>query len=93
MCLAVPGRITAVEAGESRVMADVDFLGERRRICLDYLPTLQVGDYVIVHAGYALTRVSVDDAENTVALMREFGLLDDLAAPVAATQGERVTGT
>ena len=89
MCLAVPGRITAVETGGGRVMADVDFLGEKRRICLDYLPALGVGDYVIVHAGYALTRVSPEEAERTVALMREFGLLEDLAQ----AQPEEVSGT
>jgi hydrogenase expression/formation protein HypC len=60
-------------------MADVDFEGEHRRVCLDYLPDLQVGDFVIVHAGYALTRVSAEEAANTVGLMREFGLLDDSA--------------
>lgn len=79
MCLAVPGRIATITSGDGPTMADVDFLGEFRRVCLDYLPDLQVGDFVIVHAGYALTRVSAEEAAHTVGLMREFGLLDGLA--------------
>jgi hydrogenase expression/formation protein HypC len=84
MCLAVPGRITAIDSGDRRSMADVDFLGEFRRVCLDYLPDLQVGDCVIVHAGYALTRVSEEEAVHTIGLMLEFGLLDGVppAEPV-----------
>lgn len=78
MCLAVPGRITAIER-DVRTMADVDFIGETRRVCLDYLPGLDVGDYVIVHAGYALTKVSPEEAARTVGLMQEFGLLDELS--------------
>ncbi|GAA0615071.1 HypC/HybG/HupF family hydrogenase formation chaperone [Sporichthya brevicatena] len=79
MCLAVPGRITSIESGGGRVMADVDFVGESRAVCLDYLPDLAVGDYVIVHAGYALTRVTPEEAERTVGLMQEFGLLDEMS--------------
>ena len=81
MCLAVPGRIAAIHSGDGRSMADVDFLGEFRRVCLDYLPDLQVGDFVIVHAGYALTRVSEEEAAHTIGLMFEFGLLDGVPPP------------
>ena len=81
MCLAIPGRITAIETGVGPTMADVDFVGESRRVCLDYLPGLAVGDFVIVHAGYALTRVTPEEAARTVGLMKEFGLLDEMTGP------------
>jgi hydrogenase expression/formation protein HypC len=60
-------------------MAVVDFVGESRAVCLDYLPDLAVGDFVIVHAGYALTKVSPEEAERTVGLMQEFGLFDEMS--------------
>ena len=48
-------------------------------IRLNYLPDLQVGDYTIVHAGYALTHLTAEEAGHTVALMRDIGLLEDAA--------------
>ncbi|MET7401579.1 HypC/HybG/HupF family hydrogenase formation chaperone [Dactylosporangium sp. NPDC005572] len=75
MCLGVPGRIVAVFQDGDAPMADVDFAGERRRICLAYLPDLGPGDYVIAHMGFALTRVDEATAFSTLALMREYGVL------------------
>ena len=78
MCLGVPGLITERwQADDGALLAYADFAGETRLIRLNYLPDLQVGDYTIVHAGYALTRVDADEADRTVALMREAGLLED----------------
>ncbi|MFI5953075.1 HypC/HybG/HupF family hydrogenase formation chaperone [Cryptosporangium sp. NPDC051539] len=77
MCLGVPGRITDVwEDGGAR-LAHADFVGETRQICLNYLPELTVGDHVIVHAGFALTRLTEAEADATIAMMREFGLLEE----------------
>ena len=53
-----------------------DFAGEVRVIQLSYLPDLQIGDYTIVHAGFALTRLSEEEAEKTIRLMRETGVLE-----------------
>lgn len=76
MCLGVPGKIVRTWVDESgALLADADFVGEHRRIKLNYLPGLGVGDQVIVHAGFALTKVSDEEAERTIALMREVGLL------------------
>jgi hydrogenase expression/formation protein HypC len=75
MCLGVPGRITAVWREGDAPMAHADFAGARRRICLAYLPELEVGDYVITHMGYALTKLTEDDARATLALMREYGVV------------------
>ncbi|WP_432840249.1 HypC/HybG/HupF family hydrogenase formation chaperone [Dactylosporangium sp. CA-092794] len=75
MCLGVPGRIVEVWQEGGAPMATVDFAGERRRICLAYLPDLGPGDYVIAHMGFALTRVDEQTARSTVELMREYGVL------------------
>ncbi|WP_395694999.1 HypC/HybG/HupF family hydrogenase formation chaperone [Nocardioides sp.] len=76
MCLGVPGRIVERwQADDGALLARADFAGEERVIRLNYLPDLQVGDHVIVHAGFALTRLDAEEAARTVALMREVGLL------------------
>jgi hydrogenase expression/formation protein HypC len=75
MCLGIPGRITEVWEEGGAPMADADFAGARRRICLAYLPDLAVGDYVITHMGYALTKISESDALVTLGMMRSCGVL------------------
>lgn len=76
MCLGVPGLITRTWTEGGAILAEVDFVGETRRISLNYLPELAVGDYTIVHAGFALTKLTEEDAMETVAMMRDVGLLD-----------------
>lgn len=80
MCLGVPGRITEIWEDDGALLAHADFAGEVRKICLNYLPTLRRGDYVIVHAGFALTRLDEAEAEHTIAVMREYGVLDEAAS-------------
>ncbi|GAB2773201.1 hypothetical protein GCM10027020_28090 [Nocardioides salsibiostraticola] len=82
MCLGVPGLITRTWlAADGQVLADADFDGEVRVIRLNYLPDLAVGDYTIVHAGFALNRLDPDEAHRTLNLMREVGLLDTVSDP------------
>lgn len=77
MCLGVPGRILdRWQEEDGQLLAHADFAGEVRVIRLNYLPSLDVGDYTIVHAGYALTRIDEAEAAKTVALMREVELLE-----------------
>lgn len=75
MCLGVPGRITEIWDDGGATFAHADFAGEVRRICLNYLPGLQVGEHTIVHAGFALTRIDDAEAAETIRMMREVGLL------------------
>lgn len=80
MCLGVPGLILdRWQADDGQLLAHVDFVGEVRVVRLNYLPDLAVGDYTIVHAGYALTRLDKTEADRTIAVMRDVGLLDDPA--------------
>lgn len=86
MCLGVPGRIQRIRTDEKGAkVADADFIGEVRTICLDYLPELVIGDYVIVHAGYALTKLSEDSAQETIRMMVELELLDSSEVPAGAS--------
>ena len=72
MCLGVPGRITAVEDGFMR-MGTVDFDGSSLEVCLAYVPEAEPGDYVLVHAGFALTRLDEDQAAKTLEALRQLG--------------------
>lgn len=72
MCLGVPGRITAVEDGMVR-MGTVDFDGSALEVCLAYVPEAQPGDYVLVHAGFALSQLDEDQAAKTLEALRELG--------------------
>ena len=83
MCLAIPARVIALEAGE---MAVVGLEGVRKRISVALLDRVAVGDYVLVHVGYALHLLSEDEAERTLALMAEAGLPDEELAEM--TGGE-----
>ncbi len=75
MCLAIPGRVVEIgeETGPLR-MGRVDFGGIVREVCLAYVPEVQVGDYVIVHTGFAIQRLDEEEARETLRLLREVGL-------------------
>jgi len=69
MCLAIPARIETIDDDR---MAQVDILGIKRTVALDLVPKAQIGDFVLVHAGYAIEIISEESAEETLALIREF---------------------
>ena len=76
MCLGIPGRITEVWNEENGApMANADFAGEVRKVCLAYLPDLKVGEFVITHMNYALTKLTEEDAAETIRTMKEYGVL------------------
>ena len=84
MCLGIPGEILSIaEDAEHLRTAKVRFGGATRDVYLELVPDARVGDYVIVHVGYALTKLDPDEAARTLALMAEAGLVD--AAGGAAT--------
>ena len=77
MCLGVPGRVTEVWEESGTRMADVDFGGVHKKVCLAYVPDVVVGDYTIVHVGFALTKLDEKSALETLELFRSVGLLDE----------------
>ncbi len=76
MCLGVPGRVDTVWEVHGMRMAMVDFGGIRKEVCLAYVPEVEVGDYTIVHVGFALTKLDEASALETLELMRGVGLLE-----------------
>lgn len=77
MCLAVPGRIIEIREERHTRMATVDFDGIRKEVCLAYLPDVVVGDYTIVHVGFAISKVDEASALETLALFAQLGILGD----------------
>jgi hydrogenase expression/formation protein HypC len=71
MCLAVPGKILAAEEREGSRLGRVEFGGIVCEVCLDLVPEAVPGDYVIVHAGFALSRLDAEEAERTYQLLAE----------------------
>jgi hydrogenase expression/formation protein HypC len=76
MCLALPARIVELLPANEGV---IDLGGVRKRICLELVTDVQVGDYVIVHVGYALQKLDPAEAERTLALFSEAGLTGNVA--------------
>ncbi len=76
MCLGIPGKVVAVRDEHGTRMASVDFGGVTKSVCLAYVPEVVVGDYAIVHAGFAITRLDETAALETLALFEEMGVLE-----------------
>lgn len=77
MCLAVPGQIVEINQEEPVRMATVDFDGIHKEICLAYLPDLEIGDYAIVHVGFAIAKVDEAAARETLQMFRDLGILEE----------------
>jgi len=77
MCLAIPGKILKKENREGAAIGRVDFGGISREVNLDFVPEAEVGDYVIVHVGFALSRLDAEEAVRTLALLKEMGALKE----------------
>jgi hydrogenase expression/formation protein HypC len=75
MCLGIPGRILDIWLDRGTRMAHVDFGGAVKEVCLAYLPEIEVGEYTIVHAGFALTRLDEESALATLTMFAELGVL------------------
>ncbi len=100
MCLAVPGRVVSVHEEDGQAMAQVDFGGVRKEVCLAYIPDAQVDDYVIVHVGFAIQRLDEQSAQDTLASFERLGILEEefgdgfaLAARQAAGQTRQTSQT
>ena len=76
MCLAVPGKILEIDEANPMRMAKVDFGGIVRDVSLAYVPDTRVGDYVVVHAGFAISQLDEEEALETFKLLEEIGVVD-----------------
>lgn len=94
MCLAVPGKIVSVREDRGTRMATVSFDGIEKEICLAYLPDIEVGDYTIVHVGFAISKIDEVSALVTLQMFKDLGILEeelgmnDAVAEAAAAQQE-----
>jgi hydrogenase expression/formation protein HypC len=77
MCLAVPGRVVSLEERDDTQMAEVDFGGVRKEVCLEYIPDIRVGEYVVVHVGFAIQRLDEQSAVDTLANFEKLGILEE----------------
>jgi hydrogenase expression/formation protein HypC len=77
MCLAVPGRVLNIAEVDGTLMAEVDFGGVRKDVCLQYIPDAAVGEYVVVHVGFAIQRLDEKSAQETLANFERLGILSE----------------
>jgi hydrogenase expression/formation protein HypC len=79
MCLGIPGRIIELHEDEGLPMGVVDFGGVRRPVCLAYVADqVKVGDYAIVHVGFAISKVDEEEARRTFEILKEMSQLEEL---------------
>jgi hydrogenase expression/formation protein HypC len=79
MCLGIPGRILEMHDERGLAMGLVDFGGVRRDVCLQYVAdAVRPGDYVVVHVGFAISRVDEDEARKTFEALKAMSQLDEL---------------
>ena len=86
MCLAVPGKVLAMEERDGSRVARVQFGGIVRQAYLDFVPETAVGDYVMVHVGFAISRVDAEEAQRTYRLLEAMGLLESELGPSSGMQ-------
>jgi hydrogenase expression/formation protein HypC len=75
MCLAIPGKIIETRESDGMRIGKIDFGGALREAYLDYVPEANLGDYVVVHVGFAISRIDADEAKRTYELLEQMGLL------------------
>jgi len=82
MCLAIPGKVMSIDTTVQPTMGVVSFGGIEKRVCLEWTPEVALGDYVIVHVGFAISKMDEEEALETLKLIQEIdGSLDDLKPP------------
>jgi hydrogenase expression/formation protein HypC len=77
MCLAIPGRVDEILNEGDLLIGRVNFGGIVKRVCLDYVPDIEVGEYAIVHVGFALSKLDAETAEKTLEVFRKMGMLEE----------------
>lgn len=78
MCLAVPGKVVSIDESNPELkMAKVNFGGVNKNICIQWLPDVKIGEYVLAHVGFALSKIDEKDAEDTIKILRDMGELNE----------------
>lgn len=87
MCLGVPGKIVEIYEIDELKMCKIDFGGVVREACLDFVPEAQVGEYAIIHVGFAISLLSEEEAMETLALLKE---ISDVGEELGLQEGEQL---
>ena len=77
MCLGVPGKIIEIYEANSLQMGKVDFGGVTKEVCLAYVPEAKIGDYTVIHVGFALNLLNEAEAMETLDLLRQIGAVEE----------------
>lgn len=88
MCLAIPGKVISVAAESDLHIGNVQFGGITQPVSLDFVPEVEVGDYVMVHVGFAISRVNAEEAEQTYRALEQMGMLEGELGPAALANDE-----
>ena len=89
MCLAVPGKVESIRDEGGIRMGRVNFGGVVKEVCLAYLPEIAVGDYAIVHVGFAISKIDETSAQETLRTFAELGILAEGLAELRESDGEQ----
>ncbi|HWE01624.1 MAG TPA: HypC/HybG/HupF family hydrogenase formation chaperone [Tepidisphaeraceae bacterium] len=81
MCLGIPGKVVKTYREHDVLMGKVDFSGVLKQVCLEHVPDVQLGQYVLVHVGFALSKIDEDEAEKVFEFLRGMDQLDELEVP------------
>ncbi|UCC52175.1 MAG: HypC/HybG/HupF family hydrogenase formation chaperone [Anaerolineaceae bacterium] len=73
MCLGIPGKVIEIYDSGGLKMGKVDFGGVVRETCLAYVPEIEIGDYTVIHVGFAISQLSEEEAQATLELLKELG--------------------
>lgn len=88
MCLAVPGQVVSVFESDGIRMGKLNFGGVIKQVCLAYLPDIQIGDYALVHVGFAISQIDEHSARETLRTFEEIGLLEEELQELRVTEYE-----
>jgi hydrogenase expression/formation protein HypC len=78
MCLGIPGRVVETYREHDVLMGKVDFEGISKRVCLEHVPEVQIGEYVLVHVGFALSRIDEAEARLVFEFLEHMNQLDEI---------------
>jgi len=79
MCLAIPGKVVSLKSGSQPLMGTVSFGGVEKEVCLEWTPDVAVGEYVIVHVGFAISKMDEEEAQETLSLFQQMqATMDEL---------------
>ena len=81
MCLGIPGKVVETYREHDVLMGKVDFSGVCKRVCLEHVPAVRPGDYVLVHVGFALSVLDEAEARRVFELLESMNQLDELKVP------------